>query len=72
MKITALQKCLENMMNRFGDIEVKILNDESGEMEPVAAVFHFSIGGAAEDHVELCTADQCGDFPEGQTIVVRG
>lgn len=62
MKISALQQCLENMKNRVGDLDVRILDDESGEMEPVQAVFHFKVGTADENWVELCTANQCGEI----------
>lgn len=72
MKITELQECLEKMKTRVGDLDVKIEEYESGEMMPVVAAFHFTTGGAGDDYIELCTKSQCEDFPEDQTIVLRG
>lgn len=63
MKISSLQKSLENMKARVGDLDVKILDDETGNMEPVEAVFHYKVGKTNDDWVELCTARQAGDEP---------
>lgn len=63
MKISSLQKALENMKNRVGDLDVRILDDESGNMESVEAVFHFKVGSTDDNWVELCTARQAGDEP---------
>ncbi len=61
MKITDLIKSLERMKEKVGDLEVRMLDDESGEMEPVAAVFHFKVGDLDENWVELATPRQAGD-----------
>lgn len=58
MKISSLQQALENMKNHVGDLDVRILDDESGDMESVEAVFHFKVGAINDDWVELCTARQ--------------
>lgn len=49
------------MGNAFGDIDVKILDEEAGGMEPVIAVCHFKIGEADENWVELLTSNQFGE-----------
>jgi len=56
MKISDLIKRLETIKSTQGDIEVRILDDESGEMEPVAAAFNYKANG--NHWVDLCTLGQ--------------
>lgn len=58
MKISELIALLEMRRDRHGDIEVAMLDDETGDFEPVAGGFYHYNSGYGINQFELMTERQ--------------
>ncbi|AKF13449.1 hypothetical protein PHIN3_186 [Sinorhizobium phage phiN3] len=62
MKISQLIRFLEEKMYRHGDLTVTILDDTTGELEPVDGAWYYKNG--MDERLELFTPTQAREYGE--------
>lgn len=62
MKVTQLMEILEHVKDMYGDIPITMLDDHSGNHEPLEGGFFYS-GNGDPGEFQLCTERQMYDEP---------